>query len=164
MDTFQILYKKEDLVDKIDILADLVYKLGTEIENGELDINAINIAISKLYSPETTGHNPFGFYLMAVAADDTPAGWMLLSQEINPTLGGLRYMIQTTYVEKQYRKQGWFTALFLKAKELAGQDEHWKCLSLCVEKGNETAKTVYSKMGMNETDFSWYENDYFYKH
>ena len=164
MDTFRILYKKEDLIDKADILADFNYKIGFETENKEMDVKPISTAISRLISSETTECRPFGFYLMAVAADDTPAGWMLLTYEINPTLGGLNYMIQSVYVEKQFRKQGWFRALYQKATELANQDKDCKCLRLYVEHENETAIAVYTKMGMDKIDFSINENDYVFEH
>ena len=125
----------------------------------------VSKAIYRLLSEELDeGQKPYGFYLVAVTEDQTPVGCMMLTYEINPSIGGLCMMIQSVFVEKEYRKEGIFRMLFEKAKEIAKADKSCKCLRLYVETENEVAQKVYQKMGMNQVDFSFMEKDFVFPH
>mmetsp|Transcript_2168 Transcript_2168/g.2486 ORF Transcript_2168/g.2486 Transcript_2168/m.2486 type:complete len:183 (+) Transcript_2168:1-549(+) len=152
--------------DHSDILAEFNYKMAYETEDIKIDAALVSKAIHRLVSDSSDeeGHKPYGFYLVAINAELAPIGCMLVTNEINPTLGGLNYMIQSVFVEKEYRKCGVFRKLFNKTKEIAENDKDCKCLRLYVETENTVAQAVYKKMGMDHVDFSFMEKDFIFNH
>ena len=74
-------------------------------------------------------------------------------------------MIQSVYVEKEYRKKGVFRALYETVIENAKKDPMTKGVRLYVEHNNETAMAVYEKLGMGKMD-SWNfdEKDFIFQH
>ena len=152
--------------DHADILAEFNYKMGVETEDKHIDTALVSKAIHKLLSSqdESGDQRALGFYLVAVNLELTPIGCMMLTLEANPTVGGLVYMIQSVFVEKEYRKQGVFRKLFERAKQLGEQDPECRCLRLYVETENEVAQKVYQNMGMGEVDYSFMEKDFVFKH
>ena len=140
--------------------------MGYETEGKEIDTELVSKAIHRLLSSQSDedDQRPYGIYLVAVTPDQTPIGCMMLTYEINPTVGGLVYMIQSVFVEKEFRRQGVYRKLFNKAKEIAQEDKHCKCLRLYVETENEVAQQVYQKMGMSQVDFSFMEKDFVFTH
>ena len=61
-------------------------------------------------------------------------------------------MIQSVFVDHKYRKNGVFRALFSKVIEQAKADPLNKEVRLYVEKENDTAISVYEKLGMGRMD------------
>ena len=74
-------------------------------------------------------------------------------------------MIQSVYVEKEYRKKGVFRALYNTVFENAKKDPITKGVRLYVEKDNETAMAVYEKLGMGKMDtWAFDEKDFIFQH
>ena len=86
----------------------------------------------------------------------------MVTYEMNFPLGGLVYMIQSVFVEKEHRGKGVFRALYQKTFEMGTTDPMCRALRLYVETENEVAQKVYQKMGMNAVDFSFDERDYYF--
>ena len=102
----------------------------------------------------------YGFYLIAFTPEKKPIGCLFVSLEMNAPLGGLIYMIQDVYVVKQYRKKGVFKKIFQKTHDIAKEDEYCKGMRLYVDFENYRAQSVYKKLGMYDTGFLFYEDDF----
>ena len=80
-------------------------------------------------------------------------------------LGGRINWIQSVYVDSSARGKGVFRSLYTKIVEDAKADSDVKCVRLYVEKENETAITVYEKLGMTQLDtFAFDELDFVFAH
>ncbi|CAI2382017.1 unnamed protein product [Moneuplotes crassus] len=149
-----------------EILATFNAKMALETENITLDVKLTTEAIHRLLSdqPDSDSERPYGFYLVAVTDDQTPVGCMMLTYEVNPTVGGLIYMIQSVFVEKDFRKMGIFRKIFQKAQQIAHEDPQCKGLRLYVELENKVAQKVYQNMGMSEVEYKFMEKDFVFSH
>ncbi|CAI2382394.1 unnamed protein product [Moneuplotes crassus] len=145
-----------------EILATMTAKMALETENITCNIKSITEAVHRFLSNESDSHNekPYGFYLVAVTNDQTPVGCMMVTYEINPTVGGLIYMLDDVFVEKDFRRMGIFRKIFRKAQEIANEDPHCKGLRLCVEEDNTVAQKVYQNMGMKEVEYKYMQRSF----
>ena len=107
------------------------------------------------------GRPKFGQYFLAeVEVKDTetgetkwtPVGTTMITFEMQPRIGGLIYMIQSVYVDKEYRKIGVFRSLYQNIIDKAKADPMVKAVRLYVEHDNYTAQAVYEKLGMSKLD------------
>ena len=153
-----------------EVLADYGIKLAFETEDKTLDKAIILQGVKDLIAKPK-----MGVYYLAEIAEDTdangnvtkwkPVGTIMVTFEMQPRLGGLLHMIQSVYVDKEYRKKGVFRSLYNKVIECAKADPITKAVRLYVDHDNMTAQTVYSKLGMSCMD-SWAfdESDFIFSH
>ena len=74
-------------------------------------------------------------------------------------------MIQSVYVDAEYRKKGVFRALYTNVVEKAKADPMTKGVRLYVDHDNHTAMAVYEKLGMEKMDtWAFDEKDFVYSH
>ncbi|CAI2380083.1 unnamed protein product [Moneuplotes crassus] len=141
--------------------AEFAAKKGLELENYLVDTTSIAAAIDRLVSnqEEVDGYKPYGWYLVAIDDTKTLLGCMMVTREINPTVGGLIYMMHSIYVLKEHRKKGIFKKMFTKVQEMANKDPLCKGMRLYVRNDNETGQKVYLKLGMKLMDYSVNERE-----
>lgn len=101
-------------------------------------------------------HPDHGFYLVA-ELEGQIAGSLLVTREWSDWRDGVFWWIQSVYVPPEFRKRGIYRALYDAVKALAKSRPEVCGFRLYVEKNNRAARSVYSKLGMSETEYRIYE-------
>ncbi|HCS19908.1 MAG TPA: GNAT family N-acetyltransferase [Bacteroidetes bacterium] len=131
-------------------IASFNQKMARETEDKELPDSLI------LPGVEAVLNDPLkGFYLVA-ETDNVLIGQLMITYEWSDWRNANIWWIQSVYVEKAYRGQGIYTALYEKIKEEA-RVNGVQTIRLYVEKENAVAQSVYEKLGMEETVYKLYE-------
>jgi ribosomal protein S18 acetylase RimI-like enzyme len=101
-------------------------------------------------------HPDHGFYLVA-ELEGQIAGSLLVTREWSDWRDGVFWWIQSVYVPPEFRKRGIYRALYDAVKALAKSSPEVCGFRLYVERNNRAARSVYSKLGMSETEYRIYE-------
>ena len=101
-------------------------------------------------------HPDHGFYLVA-ELNGQVAGSLLVTREWSDWRKGVFWWIQSVYVPPGFRKRGIYRALYEAVKARAKSSPEVCGFRLYVEKNNRAARSVYSKLGMSETQYRIYE-------
>ena len=108
------------------------------------------------------GRNCCGFYLVTLNSVRIPIRCIKVRFEINARVGGFIYMLHGVYVTKEYRKFAIFSKLFDKTYQLAKEDKNWNEILLFVDIDNKIVQSVYSKLGLQNSGYSFYEEDFLF--
>jgi ribosomal protein S18 acetylase RimI-like enzyme len=100
-----------------------------------------------------------GFYLVAECASQV-MGSLMVTREWSDWRNGDFWWIQSVYVIPEFRKRGVFRSLFTEARQRALASGQVCGCRLYVEKHNQSAQTVYQKLGFSETDYRFYEEHF----
>ncbi|MEK7395569.1 MAG: GNAT family N-acetyltransferase [Candidatus Poribacteria bacterium] len=101
------------------------------------------------------GDDKKGFYIIA-ECDDKVVGQAMITYEWSDWRNAIFWWIQSVYVIPEYRKAGVFKAIFAEIKSMAESSD--VCgLRLYVERNNKVAKSVYLKLGMEESHYDFFE-------
>mgnify|MGYP005857781289 CR=1 FL=1 len=100
-----------------------------------------------------------GFYLIT-ECDGQAVGSLLVTREWSDWRNGDFWWIQSVYVVPEFRKKGVFRALYTEARQRALASDQVCGLRLYVEKHNQSAQSVYLKLGFAETDYRFYEEEF----
>jgi ribosomal protein S18 acetylase RimI-like enzyme len=104
-------------------------------------------------------HPDEGFGLVAEHTG-TLVGALLVTFEWSDWRNGRFWWIQSVYVDPEYRRQGVYSALHDAVRSTALDDPAACGVRLYVEKDNLGAQATYSHLGMNETDYRLYEEEF----
>jgi len=140
--------------------------MAVESEGKALDPAVLERGVHHLLSqPED------GFYL--VAEQDTEpgpvrgalpepelAGSLLVTFEWSDWRDGRFWWIQSVYVRPEFRRRGVYRAMHQRVRDLARQDGRACGLRLYVERENTGAMATYQAMGMVETHYRLYEEEF----
>ena len=105
------------------------------------------------------GDPTLGFYLIAEQAAQ-PVGGLLVTSEWSDWRNGRFWWIQSVYVVPAHRRQGVYRALHDHVREQARGDPQACGLRLYVERENTGAMATYRALGMHETDYRLYEEEF----
>ena len=139
----------------IDLLARFNHAMAKESEDKPLDLDRLKAGLARLFERPADGH-----YLIAEAARDTPAGALMLTFEWSDWRNGRFWWIQSVYVAPQFRRQGVYRALHDHVRIAARADTECCGLRLYVERDNTGAQATYLNMGMVETHYRLYEEEF----
>ena len=150
--------------DDAPTLARMNVTMAKETENKDLDLESVIIATKRQIAQPK-----LGIYFLAETKGENgetiTVGTTAVTLEMQPRIGGVIQMIQSVYVEKEWRKKGVFRALYNNVIEGAKADPITKEVRLYVEKENTVAITVYEKLGMKRLDgWSFDEKDFVLPH
>ena len=138
----------------LDELVRFQLAMATESEDKGLDVSVLSAGIEYLLA-----HPPEGLYLIAEVAAK-PVGSLMLTFEWSDWRDGRFWWIQSVFVEPAFRRQGVYAALHAQARNLA-QDDCQACgIRLYVERENDGAQATYRKLGMIETHYRLYEEEF----
>ena len=137
-------------ISDVEPLVNYACKLAFDTENKTLDRDLVVKGVTNLINAPKLGT----YYLAEVKEGDAwvPVGTTMVSFEMQPRLGGLIHMIQSVYVDAAFRGKGVFRSLYTKVVEIAKADPKTMGVRLYVDHDNETAMTVYEKLGMAKMD------------
>ncbi|HEX9910068.1 MAG TPA: GNAT family N-acetyltransferase [Desulfatiglandales bacterium] len=132
-------------------LADFNIAMARETENKVLSPAKVRAGMRAVIR-----HPDHGFYLVA-ELNGQVAGSLLVTREWSDWRKGVFWWIQSVYVPPGFRKRGIYRALYEAVKARAKSSPEVCGFRLYVEKNNRAARSVYSKLGMSETQYRIYE-------
>ena len=94
-------------------------------------------------------------------SDGNVIGQTMITYEWSDWRNGVIWWLQSIYVKPDYRKQGVFKAIFHHIETLAKNDPQIKALRLYVMKNNQSGKSAYKKLGMNNSNYIVYDKEFF---
>ena len=128
--------------------------LASETERKTLDPELLHPGVQAVLADPSLGR----YYLAEI--DGQAVGQLMITYEWSDWRNGLFLWIQSVYVLPAYRGEGVFRALFGHLESLAREDSRICGIRLYVDRGNERAQEVYSRMGMHRSNYGIMETVY----
>ena len=128
--------------------------MAMETENKKLDEQTVTQGVRKVFSSPSLG------YYIIVKNTSGILGCLMITYEWSDWRNGLFWWIQSVYVKKEYRRKGVFRKMynFIHAKAIS--DKKCTGIRLYVENNNFIAQKVYTNLGMVETYYKLFEEDF----
>ena len=144
--------RKADITD-LDIIIANNIEMAQETENKTLDKSTISHGVEEVL------HNAnLGWYYLA-EIDGHNAGQLMITREWSDWRNGYFWWIQTVFVHKTYREEGVYNSLHkhvvARAKKMGVVG-----LRLYVESKNKSAQKVYERLGVKNSHYLFYEEDW----
>jgi len=128
--------------------------MAEESEDKGLDTAVLRRGVDYLL-----GHPRDGFYLMAERGGEV-AGTLMVTYEWSDWRAGRFWWIQSVYVLPAHRRSGVYRAMHAHVREQALADSEACGLRLYVERDNSGAMATYRALGMDETHYRLYEEEF----
>ena len=137
----------------IDVIARYNYNLAYETENKILDMNILTRGVEAIIKDENKGI----YHVCEINGE--VVGQIMYTFEWSDWRNGTFLLIQSAYVNKEFRGMGVFKALYKFIRDIADNDNNICGIRLYVEKENTIAKKTYKNIGMKECNYYIYEYD-----
>lgn len=137
-------------IDDVDAIVKFNLEMAYETEGITLSIEKLIDGVKAVFDDTTKG-----FYVVA-ECDNKPVGQALVTYEWSDWRNALFWWIQSVYVLPEYRGAGIFRSIFTYIRSLA-ESSNVCGIRLYVERNNHIAKSVYEKLGMEESHYDLYE-------
>lgn len=156
LSTETIVIRKARLEDAA-LIAEYNAGIARETEHLELEMERLLAGVKEVLRTESHGR-----YYLACAGDEDGkiVGQLMITYEWSDWRNGQFWWIQSVYVHADYRRRGVFRALHEHVRNAAQADEGVCGLRLYVERENERAQKTYQDLGMSETAYQVYEEDW----
>ncbi len=141
-----------------DTLVEFNRAMAAESEDKGLDADVLRSGVSYLLE-----HPDEGFYLVAESTSGgqaTTVGALLITFEWSDWRNGRFWWIQSVYVHPDHRRRGVYRSLHAHVRERALSDPQACGVRLYVEKDNHGAQATYANLGMVETAYRLYEEEF----
>ena len=138
-----------------DVLVAFNRDMAAESEDKGLDEATLKRGIDHLFEHPDDGH-----YLVAESGSGEIVGGLLLTFEWSDWRNGRFWWIQSVFVRPQWRRRGVYRQLHAYVRERAQRDVDACGLRLYVEKENSGAQATYEALGMHETHYQLWEEDF----
>lgn len=135
-------------------LVDFNLAMAHETEHKALDRAVVDEGVRAVFADPRRG-----FYLLAECGD-TVAGGLLVTTEWSDWRNADFWWIQSVYVRPEYRRRGVYRILHEYIRDMARKDDRVCGLRLYVDSENARAKTVYRRLGMRQTRYEFFEEDF----
>jgi len=139
----------------IPTLAEFNRAMAQESEDKPLDVTKLTAGIVGLFDRPTEGR-----YLIAEDVSGVAAGALMLTFEWSDWRNGRFWWIQSVYVRPQHRRGGVYRALHRHVRDAALAEPDVCGLRLYVERDNTGAQATYLAMGMAETHYRLFEEEF----
>ena len=138
----------------IDTLADFNRRMALETEDKTLSLETLRPGVAGLFDDPRRG-----FYLVAESSGDV-AGSLMVTYEWSDWRNGNFWWVQSVYIHPEHRRKGLYRALYDEVRRLA-RDAGGVCgVRLYVEHENRNAQHTYEAMGMQQTGYLMYEEEF----
>lgn len=145
---------RDAVLTDLTLLCEFNQAMAVETEDKPLSGDILAKGIKAVFDdPE------LGFYLIASINEQT-AGALMVTREWSDWRNSLFWWIQSVYILPEFRRQGVFQSLYQEVKHRARSDGRVCGLRLYVEQENEKAQRTYKAMGMLETGYRLYEEEF----
>lgn len=138
----------------VDRLVEFQKAMAAETEDKGLNPESLRAGIEHLID-----HPQEGFYLMAERNGES-AGSLMVTFEWSDWRNGRFWWIQSVYVDTDHRRQGVYSALHAAIRRRAEEDPQGCGIRLYVEAENVNAQVTYRQLGMEETHYRLYEEEF----
>ncbi len=145
---------REARADDLDVLVAFQRAMAAETEDKGLHPERLGRGVDYLI-----GHPEEGFYLIA-ERDGAAVGSLMVTFEWSDWRDGRFWWIQSVYVAAHARRQGVYSALHAAIRQRAKADPRSCGIRLYVEKENTVAQQTYQALGMTETHYRLYEEEF----
>lgn len=136
------------------LLVDFNLAMARESEDKGLDPERLARGVANLLDMPADG-----FYLVGEIGGQ-PAGSLMVTYEWSDWRNGRFWWIQSVYVAPAWRRRGVYRALHDRVRELARADGRACGIRLYVERDNRGAMATYAALGMQETHYRLYEEEF----
>ena len=136
---------------EIDSIVTFQQKMAMETESLELDTAILTKGVQAVFDDSSKG-----IYYVAIEDEKTIAS-LLITYEWSDWRNGQVYWIQSVYVLPEHRGKGVYKQMYLHLKEEVEKSPNIRGLRLYVEKDNQIAQKVYSKLGMDGEHYKMFE-------
>ena len=126
-------------------------EMAMETENHHLDKPTVEKGVSAVFADSSKGT------YFVVEKDGVVVASLLTTYEWSDWRNGTTLWIQSVYVDRNFRGQGAYRALYSYIKEMVDNDPNYTGIRLYVYKDNLKAKSVYSNLGMKGDFYEIYE-------
>ena len=127
--------------------------MAMETEDKQLDSITVHKRVEELLN-----NSEYGFYLIA-ESDGIPVGQLMITKEWSDWRNGEFWWIQSVYVHSDYRKNDIYQKLYEEVISLAIKSKKVCGIRLYVDKNNTIAQKTYSKLGMKESNYIFFEKE-----
>ena len=138
----------------VDTLAGFQERMALESEDKGLDRDQLRRGVEYLIDHADEGH-----YVMA-SCDGSIAGALMVTFEWSEWRNGRFWWIQSVYVQPEFRRRGVYRALHDEIRRQAKADPQGRGIRLYVERDNAGAMATYRRLGMTETHYRLYEEEF----
>lgn len=128
--------------------------MALETEGKELDADRTERGVAGAMNDRS-----LATYWIAQSKGDVVAS-LMITTEWSDWRNGTFWWIQSVYVVPECRGQGVYRSMYMAVRDLARNTPGICGLRLYVERENEPARAVYAKLGMEETSYRLYEEDF----
>lgn len=150
MRTMNVLIRFADHKD-IETIKRFQIAMALETENIELDENTVEKGVSAIFKKKAHGR------YVVTEIDGRVVASLLLLDEWSDWRNGVVWWIHSVYVDPAFRGQKIFPRMYHYIQASAEADPSIRGLRLYVEKHNDRAQHVYSKIGMSKDRYDMYE-------
>ncbi|MBC8374923.1 MAG: GNAT family N-acetyltransferase [FCB group bacterium] len=136
-----------------DILAIVGFNQAMALETEDISLNTLTLqsGVEAIFNyPE------HGFYIVCEMEGQVKA-CLMITYEWSDWRNGLFWWIQSVFVKKENRQQGLYKHMYEFIKTQIEQDENIVGLRLYVDDDNLKAQNVYTKLGMNKSNYELFE-------
>ena len=141
-------------LDDAETIARFNEAMAQETEDKSLDGETLRAGVrSMMQAPDR------GFYLVA-EQEGGVVGSLMITTEWSDWRNGTFWWVQSVYVRPEARRQGVYTELYAEVKRQARAKNDVCGIRLYVEKNNGSARKAYIHLGMTETAYRMYEEEF----
>jgi len=97
-----------------------------------------------------------GFYIVCELDQHVRAS-LMITYEWSDWRNGMYMWIQSVFVHKEYRKQGLYKLMYDYVKTLVAKESKLVGVRLYVDEENLNAQKVYTRLGMEKSNYQLYE-------
>ncbi|MEK9628478.1 MAG: GNAT family N-acetyltransferase [Nitrospinota bacterium] len=141
---------REAVSSDIPVLAKNNQALANETEDIQLDSETLLSGVTHALEREDC------HYFVAESKGKI-LGQTMVTYEWSDWRDGVMWWLQSVYILPDYRNQGVFRAIFNHIEKLARNRPDVKALRLYVMQDNQSGKSTYSSLGMNDSGYLVYE-------
>lgn len=159
-DAFRI--RSAELSD-LDWLAEGAQAMAWETERKRLDPETLRAGIAAGLADAAKARYFIAMLDLPLAGGETvgvPAGTLMLTREWSDWRNGDWWWIQSVYVPPEHRRKGMFAALYRHVEALARAEAGVIGLRLYVEKENTVAQRTYASLGMEDSGYLLFEDEF----
>ncbi len=140
--------------DDISTIVNFNSAMAMETESKQLDSVTVRKEVEAALK-----NRELGFYLIA-ESDGVPVGQLMVTKEWSDWRNGEFWWIQSVYIHTDYCKNNIYRKLYSEVIKSAKESGNVCGIRLYVDKNNTKAQKVYSKLGMTESNYLFFEEDW----
>ena len=138
-------------IEDCETIAQFTRQMAWETENLRLDAAVVSEGVRVVL--ENPAH---GFYVVATQNEQV-IGCLMITYEWSDWRNGVKWWLQSVYVEPNNRRRGIFGKLYKYVVNLAAEKDNICGIRLYVDKENTKAMEAYRSLGMHDSNYLIYE-------